>query len=436
MAGHVHDGSALMSGLRRILPRVALIHYTTPPVIGGVESVLASQAHLLSVRGFDVHVLTGRGGPLGGRVRVHRLPLLDSRHRRVLAVTHELEQERVTPAFNSLTAQLHKALARALSGVDVCLAHNVLTMHKNLALTAALHQLAAQRLPVRLVAWCHDLAWTNSQYRPHLHQGKPWSLLGTAISGATYVAVSRERQRQMSAALRLPESQIEVVPNGIDPAAFLHLTPVGRWLAETLRLWDQQIVLLMPVRITRRKQIEYALRVVAEMVRRELAVRLLVTGPLGAHNPRNRDYLEELRAVRRDLAVDEHVVFCAELPGPDGRGIALSDRVMTDLYLLADGLLLPSREEGFGLPLLEAGLARLPAFTSEIGPLREIGGDAIRTFDLDDPPAACAQQIIHGLMDDRGYRLRRRILAAYAWDVIMRDRIVPLLTQLAAASRP
>ncbi len=415
--------------------RVAFLHYTAPPVIGGVESVLARQAQLLSARGFTVDVVTGRGAPVGGRVRLRRLPLLDSRHRRVLAVTHELEQGRVTPAFTALTGQIWTALVRALDGADVCLVHNALTLNKNLALTAALHRLAAERRPIRLVAWCHDLAWTNPQSRSHLHPGKPWSLLTTAIAGATYVAVSRERQRQLSAALRLPPSQIEVVPNGIDPAAFLHLTPVGSWLAETLRLWDQQIVLLLPVRITRRKQIEYALHVVAEMVRRELAVRLIVTGPPGVHTPRNQDYLHELRALRTVLGIEEQVVFCTELPGPEGRGIVLSDRIMTDLYQIADGLLLPSREEGFGLPLLEAGLARLPAFTSEIGPFREVGGDTIQTFDLDEAPAATAQRIIHGLMDDRGFRLRRRILGAYTWDVIMRDRIVPMLTQLAAASR-
>ncbi len=413
---------------------MALLHYTGPPVIGGVEAVLGRHAHLLAARGFEVHVLVGRGGPLGARVRLHRLPLLDSRHRRVLAVTHELERGRLTPAYAGLADRIREALVRVLRSADVCVVHNALTLHKNLALTAALHEVA-RRLPVRLVAWCHDLAWTNPQYRPHLHPGEPWSLLTTAIPGAAYVGVSRERQRQLSAALRIPASRIEVVPNGVDPAAFLHLTPAGRWLAETLRLWDQQVVLLLPVRVTRRKQIEYALRVVAEMVRRELGVRLLVTGPVGTHNPRNQEYLEELRALRRDLGLDEQVVFCAELPGPDGRGIVLSDRTMTDLYLLADGLLLPSREEGFGLPLLEAGLARLPVFASEIGPFREIGGDAIQTFPLGEPPAACARQIIHALMDDRRYRFRRRILHTYAWEVIMRDRIVPLLTQIAAAPR-
>jgi glycosyltransferase involved in cell wall biosynthesis len=107
---------------------------------------------------------------------------------------------------------------------------------------------------------------------------------------------------------------------------------------------------------------------------------------------------------------------------------------VADLYAMADALLLPSREEGFGLPLLEAGLARVPAFVTDIPPFREIGGDTVHVFGLDDSPAACAQRIVHGLMDDRAYRLRRRILGTYSWDVIMRDRIMPLLTHLTAPS--
>ena len=420
---------------RRTLPTVALLHYTAPPVLGGVEQIVARQARLLAAEGFEVRVITGRAQAIGGGVRLQRVPLADSRHRRVMAVTHQLEDGRAGPAFDTLSSQLEDALGRALKGVDICLAHNVLTLHKNLALTAALHRLAASTPALRIVAWCHDLAWTNPQYRPALHRGRPWTLLTTPVPGATYVAVSRERQRQIAQALGLPLAQIEVIPNAVDPAAVLHLTPATRWLADTLRLFDQQIVLLLPARITRRKRIEYALRVVAELSRRELAVRLLVTGPPGPHNPRNLEYLTELRALRHALGVDEQVVFCRDLPGPDGHGFVPSDRVMADLYALSDALLLPSLEEGFGLPLLEAAVFRTPVFATSLGPFREIGGDAIQMFGLDDTPAACARQIVHALMDDRAYRLRRRVLGTYRWDVVMRDRILPLLLQRVPAPR-
>ncbi len=419
-----------MAGSHRL--RIALLHYTSPPVVGGVETVLARHAQLLAREEFEVHVLTGRGGAMGAGVHLRRDALLDSRHPRVLAVTRELERGRVTPEFAALTARIQAGLEHALAGVDVCVVHNALTLHKNLALTAALHQIAARRCLPRFVAWCHDLAWTSPQYRAHLHPGAPWKLLRTPLCGGTYVTVSRDRQRDLSAGLGLPRTAVEVIPNGIDPGTFLRLTPVGRWLADTLRLWEQQIVLLLPARITRRKQIEYALAVVAEIVRRELTVRLLVTGPLGAHNPRNREYLEELRTLRRELGLDDHVVFCAELPGPRGRRLTLSDGAMADLYLLADALLLPSRDEGFGLPLLEAGLSRLPAFTTDLATLRAIGDGAIHTFALGEPPAWVAAKIIRTLMEEHSYRLRRRVLASYTWEVIMRERIVPLLTRVTA----
>ena len=411
------------------MPRVLLVHYTTPPVVGGVERVLARHARLLAGDGFETHVVTGRGGPVGRGVHFHRLPCIDSRHPRVLAVTRDLEAGRVTPAYHGLVAQIREDLRRLLAGADICIVHNALVLHKNLALTAALHQLAPQS-PARVVAWCHDLAWTNPQARPHLHAGAPWSLLRTAIPGVTYVAVSTDGRRELAALLGLPKGQIEIVPNGVDPAAFLRLTPIGRRLVAALRLWEQQVVLLLPVRITRRKHIEYALHVVAELVRRELAVRLLITGPPGAHTPGNRAYLEELRGLRHRLGLDDQVVFCADLRGPRGRRLRLTDRTLADLYLLADALILPSRREGFGLPLLEAALARLPAWTSDLPPLREVGGDAIHTFDLADPPAVVALRLIHTLMEERGYRLRRRVLASYTWEGIMRERFIPLLTRL------
>lgn len=418
------------SASRRL--QIALLHYTSPPVVGGVETVLARHALHLARQGFAVRVLTGRGGPLGTGIRLHRDALLDSRHPSVIGVSRELEHGRVTPAFAALAARIRSGLEDALQGADVCVVHNALTLHKNLALTAALHQIAGRRRRPRFVAWCHDLAWINPQYRPHLHAGTPWNLLQAPLGGATYVTVSRDRQRALCAALGLPGTAVEVIPNGIDPGSFLRLTPVGRWLADTLRLWEQQVVLLLPARITRRKQIEYALSVVAEIVRRELSVRLLVSGPLGPHNARNQEYLEELRAQRRALGLDEHVVFCAELPGPRGRGLTLSARAMADLYLLADALLLPSRDEGFGLPLLEAGLSRIPAFTTDLAPLRAIGGDAIHTFTLEESPARVAATIIRTLMEETGYRLRRRVLASYTWETIMRERVVPLLRQGAA----
>jgi glycosyltransferase involved in cell wall biosynthesis len=44
----------------------------------------------------------------------------------------------------------------------------------------------------------------------------------------------------------------------------------------------------------------------------------------------------------------------------------VQDATLRDLYLLADCLLLPAKEEGFGLPVIEAAQFRLPIWCGKI----------------------------------------------------------------------
>src|SRR3989304_6350086 len=68
----------------------------------------------------------------------------------------------------------------------------------------------------------------------------------------------------------------------------------GRWpsrpfrIIETLDLLSADMLLLLPARITRRKNIEYAVKTLADLRRlSHKDCRLIVTGPPGAHNPAN-----------------------------------------------------------------------------------------------------------------------------------------------------
>lgn len=65
----------------------------------------------------------------------------------------------------------------------------------------------------------------------------------------------------------------------------------------------------------------------------------------------------------------------------------VSDEELMDLYKKAKVFVMPSFEEGFGIPLLEAFAASCPVASSNAGSLPEIGGDACIYFnpnDLDD----------------------------------------------------
>lgn len=402
--------------------KVVLLHYASPPVVGGVETVLARQAELLARYGHTVRVLTGRGAAWDARIPVRVLPELDSRHPMVLDIKQKLDLGAVPAEFERLVDTIYAGMRPVLDDADCLIAHNVASLHKNLALTAALHRIAVQAKGLRIILWHHDFAWTGKRYKDELHPGYPWDLLRTPWAGVRQVTISEARQSEMCRLFNLSPDQVCVVPNGIDMNNFLALQPETRTWVDRLRLDSATPLLLAPVRLTRRKNLEYGLHIMAALLERLPDARWVITGPLGAHNPENLAYYRQLAALRKKLGLEKAVVFLAEWQ-PDG----LSDAQIADFYRLADVLLVTSQEEGFGLPVIEAGLARLIIFVSNLASLRALGGANAAYFDLDEPPAAVAERIAERLRTDTAYQLRAAIRKHYTWGAIYLNQIAPLI---------
>ena len=405
--------------------RVALLHYTCPPIIGGVERLIGIHARLFVEHGYSATVFAGRGRVFDRRVPVHLVPELDSRHPEVRALGAELERGMVTRRFTALRDRLVAWWEEALSPFDAAIVHNAFTLHLNLPLTAALHAVAGRGGP-ELIAWCHDLSWSQPFYRPRMREVYPWTLLKTCHPAARYVAVSRDRQATLAGLSGVPTEHIAVIPAGIDLAGWFRFTPAARRLLAALELGPEELVLLLPSRVAPAKNIELAIRVVAALRARGARPRLLVTGPPDPHDACSHTYLEELKRLRSALGAEREVTF---LHPP-----RLSDPTVADLFQVADVLFVPSAHEGFGLPLLEAGLARVPVFCSDLPPFREIAGDHVSYFAPDDGPAAIAQRLLEVLADDPAAQLRRRMRQEYAWDVVFRRSIAPLVTGAVASA--
>lgn len=416
---------------------IAIVHYAAPPTVGGVETLIRAHTRLLVEAGHAVTVLAGRGRRFDRRAAFRRIALLDSKHPAVLKIGDELAQGVVSTAYHRTVDALEHSLTAELTGVDVCVVHNAFTLHKNLPLTAALWRMARSRQAPPLVAYCHDLAWVSPQYLPALHEGEPWDLLRRQAPGVRYVTISRDRLRQFATLWGTAHPDVTVVPNGVDAAALLRLSPAGQRLAAELELWTQDLVLLLPARLTRRKNIELAIRVTANLVARGTAVKLIVTGPPGPHNPANAGYARELDDLRISLGVSKAAVLLYLERDGRGRPQHVSDRVMADLYALSDALFFPSKQEGFGIPLIEAGLARAAIFCSDIPPSHEVAGDEGHYFALDASPYDVADVIEAWMRSDSAFRMRQRVLRSYTWQAVYAQYIEPLLTAAAAeAAQP
>jgi glycosyltransferase involved in cell wall biosynthesis len=290
-----------------------------------------------------------------------------------------------------------------------------MTMPLNLALTEVLASLAREH-PGRFIAWTHDISYFDERYAALRRDGAPWDIVTRAVPGVRYVTVSQERAEQLARLAGHARDRIEVITNGIDVGQVLGLAPTGLRLAQRLGLFDADPLLLLPVRLTRRKRVEAAIDATAVLRRRGRAATLVVTGTVGPHDATNQAYLAELQARAKKV---EGVHLLAAL------GLRIRYGTVVDLYALADVLVFPSETEGFGIPMLEAGLQRLPIVCSDIPALRETGGDD----PIYVPPDASGDVIadaVERALDTPVMRMRARS-REHAWPRVLRERVLPVI---------
>ena len=410
-------------------PRTAILHYSVPPVVGGVEAVIAAHARIFCRSGYPVTIVSGRGEQeaLADTADLIVIPEMDSQHAEIVRINVDLERGEVPPDFEKMVFSLSGTLIPLLSKFEMVIAHNLFTKHFNLPLTAALYRLLDQGIIQNCIAWCHDFSWTSPHSRKSLHPGYPWDLLRTYRPDVSYVVVSRSRQRSLTNLLKCPLERIHVIYNGVDPTTLLGLSHEASRLVQHLGLMESDLVLLMPVRVTRAKNIEFALHVLAALKEHGCQPKLVLTGPPDPHDGQSMAYFRSLQDLRRELGVEQHMHFVFD-SGPDSRRpYYIDSRVVGDLFRVSDVMFMPSFREGFGMPVLEAGLIGLPVVSTRIPASVEIGAPDIAMFEPGDAPEQVARLILDIAQGSPLQRFRRRVRRNYTWQAIFEMQIEPLL---------
>ncbi len=401
---------------------IAMLHYAAPPILGGVETTLAHHARLFAADGHRVRVVCGRGRAWDPSIEVRRVRLADSRSPEIEAARAVLETGRVPQNLEKLVSRLEARLGPLLGETDLVIAHNLASLHKNLVFTIALHRLWQRRAFSRLVLWHHDFAWTSPHQRQHMSNGFPWDLLRSDWEGCTHVVVSASRLEDLHSLISLPDERVRIIPPGIDSFEVLNVSSEAAHFITATALGEARPLLLLPARITPRKNIQLALRILRHLRTAMPAAKLLITGPLGPHSSANREYADGLTGLRHELGLDGAVVFAFE-SYPAG----LPGQVLFDLYRFADGLLMTSFEEGFGIPVLEAGIHALPVFLGDIPALRALAGEEGVFFAIDEDSQVIARRIAARLEGDPRFRLRARVAQEYTWEGVYRRHLRPLV---------
>jgi glycosyltransferase involved in cell wall biosynthesis len=284
------------------------------------------------------------------------------------------------------------------------------------------HELPAERT----VVTCHDLHTFQCLLDPvraprsaAFRMMTGYVLRGLTRAGRVVFDTAAVRDEAVGRGLVAPE-RASVAHLGVDPACSPLPDPLADQAAEAL---------LGPVRAMEpeilhvggtfgRKRIDLLLRIFAR-VRAELpGVRLVRVG--GA-------FTEEQARLAETLGLADAVAVLPFLDKP----------VLASVYRRASLLLLPSEEEGFGLPVIEAMTCGTPVMASDLPVLREVGGSAASFVDTGDVGAwseAVVRQLTTRSEDPEGGEARRAARAAQAakftWDEYAR-RMVEVYREMA-----
>ena len=224
------------------------------------------------------------------------------------------------------------------------------------------------------VIWIHHPEATSPRFRAVMGTLAP--LVGRRST--RILAISRAARDDIATTLHLDVEKFDVTPLGILPPPPIQVPPDPRVVRDRLGLGPEPIVLCVAAKRAH-KNLHGLIRAIALL---DSPVQLALPG-----SP--NDYERELRALALELGVEGRVRF----PG------WISDADLEDLYRAASCFVLPSFQEGFGLPVLEAMARGVPVACSDTSSLPEVAGDAALYFDPVDE-RSIAGQLQRLLSDD------------------------------------
>ena len=253
------------------------------------------------------------------------------------------------------------------------------------------------------VVTIHDLAiYAHPEWFP----GDQWFATKVVVPRSVHQArmIICPSEATKAATMRLfgvEAARCRVIPHGVETEFALPASPSVRAEVQTRYALPDRYVLQVGT-VQPRKNYITTLRALARIPAPE-RVPLIVVGGFGWK------YHPVVDAVR-DLELTGSVRFVGYAGMPD----------LPALYQMAQAVLFPSLDEGFGLPVLEAFAAGTPVIASNAGAIPEVAGNAALLTAPEDDEALAAN--LRRLLGDRELRDRqvaagRARAATYTWSV-------------------
>lgn len=406
---------------------VALVHFAYPPHIGGVELLLKEHAVILENLGYHVTVLTGSGSLELPNVTLHEVPEFQS----LLNYDKKLQDKIldkgiVDEDFYNMSKKLYKIMEERFAKQDTIIIHNMLTIPRNLPFVHAFKKYATDHPEKNIIAWTHDHFYILEEKIRNIKElassDFEVELLTTPVPNAQYVVISKTFKNILLQVVDIPDDNVHVVPNGIHIKRLLEMDDSIWKMISKQKLLDAFPLVLSPVNILPRKNIEYSLNTIHELKKQYPHIRYLITGMPSRHRD-TKEYMNKIHQQIEDLKLKTNVLFLSNYFDR-----FVKDSELHDLYSISDLVFYFSNSENFGIPILEAAATKTPIFVSNLAVFHEIGAGQLNYVDTKkQSPEQTAKAVDTFLQNSPGITINRITRTQYNLETILKNKLVPLL---------
>ena len=275
----------------------------------------------------------------------------------------------VTEVIHALRSLLKVQLQHFIDKfkIDLLIAENVLTIPMHIPLGLALTETIAET-DIPTIAHHHDFYWERVRFSVNAVNDYLKMAFPPNLPNIKHVVINSEAQEQL--ALRTGISSI-IIPNILDfenpPLVDTQGTQAFR---ESIGVEPDDIIILQPTRIIRRKGIEQAIELIKEL--KDPRYKLVVSHEAGDEG---LEYAKWLKEYAFEHQVDLRIVTTQIADPWINNGKYQTKYSLWDIYPHADFITYPSLYEGFGNAFLEAIyfkkpllINRYPIFVKDIEP--------------------------------------------------------------------
>jgi len=413
------------------IKQVIIVHYSLPPVVGGVETIIGPQAEIFARQGYLVTLLSGEGNIEGHNIKTSIIPDLSLRSQHTRNIQRVLKLGSLPENYEYRLLNLQKKIETQVGNIKTIIIHNIMSMPFNLTATEAFWNYIEKNPDKKFYLWTHDLAWMMEDHKNYLYNRRPWILLKTVLPNVHYITISEYRRRQMSDLLNISRKNISVIPNVLKYQDFLSFHNETTTVISHLELFHKYPFILIPARQIPRKNIERSIRIISILKNTFPDIIGIITGMPEMDNGQMSPYSQFLNEIIKENNLGNNVIFLSDVFNKLGISYAKNREIVHDLYFIANLVLYLSHDESFGLPILEAGAARTPIAVSQIPVFREIAKDGALYLPTDESPEFNANRLIKFLKENlsKSDLLFKRVFSCYNWETYWQDYLKPIFEE-------